>query len=632
MVLHLFQHLRLATSSLALGALLLGSAALCTTSTAHAREVAAITAAAAPTQDDTGWQDGGDYIPMGDPAAKRDLPERAIKIWWPSYPPTLRTDGPDSNLVQTRTVHNLMYESLVGIDPNTEEFVPTLAKQWRIETDYEKGRQTFSFKLNPAARFSNGKPVTAEDVHASWWHMTQEDRRDPSNVLVFSQFEEPVIVDEHTVKVSTNKLNWRLFLYFSGMKIFPKEFIKIPGDEYIEKYNWAFIPGSGPYVMKDGGMKEGESLILTRRADWWAENERWGKNTYNFGKVKCVVVRDRELLYQKFLADEFDHFRVYKAQRWVEEIPEEGAVKSGWIKQRKIYNESPQGFAGFAFNMRKPPFDDLRVRKAWAHLFNRERLIEKLFFNEYEMIDSYFPGRDWGNGEKNPKIRFDPDLAEELLWEAGYKERDDDGYLVNEAGERLEVTLTYGAQGWERIWLVVRDDYEDAGIKLNLKLIDPASLIKKIGERQFKVHFQSWGAMLFPNPRTAWSSELADKLSNNNIPGFKNAEVDKLLEEYDVIFDRARQKEIVRRIDELLFEQMPYALAWYGPFERILYWDRFGHPEKFWSRIGDDPDEQILAYWWWDKEKIERLDKARKAGTDLPQGDVVQRPWAAAGN
>jgi microcin C transport system substrate-binding protein len=192
----------------------------------------------------------------------------------------------------------------------------------------------------------------------------------------------------------------------------------------------------------------------------------------------------------------------------------------------------------------------------------------------------------------------------------------------------LSITLVYGAPSWQRIWLVVKEDYEKAGIELKLKEIDYATLLKNIGERNFSIHFQSWGALLFPNPRTSWQSDLADKTHNNNIPGFKNAEVDKLLELYDVTFDRQKQKEITRKIDELVFQEHPYALGWYANYQRVLFWDRFGHPEKWWSRIGDDPDEQILAYWWFDPAKIERLENARKNGEKLPQGQVEHRPWA----
>jgi microcin C transport system substrate-binding protein len=339
-------------------------------------------------------------------------------------------------------------------------------------------------------------------VHASWWHKVSEDRKDPSNSLVYGQFDEPTIVDERTIKVTTKKMNWRLFLYFGGIQVMPEQYVKISGDEYIRKYDWEFIPGSGPYVMDMDQLKKGESLEMVRRSDWWAEEHdvKWARNTYNFHRIKCVVVRDRELLYEKFKADEFDHFRVGRAQRWVEEIPKEKIVQNGWVKRRKIFNQAPNGFSGIVFNMRKPPFNDKNVRLAFAHLFNREKLIDKLFFNQYEMIDSYFPGRDWGNADKNKKIRFDPQMAEEYLFDAGYMDRDDDGFLIGPDGKRLSITLVYGAPSWQRIWLVVKEDYEKAGIELKLKEIDYATLLKNIGERNFSIHFQSWGALLFPQP------------------------------------------------------------------------------------------------------------------------------------
>ncbi len=80
--------------------------------------------------------------------------------------------------------------------------------------------------------------------------------------------------------------------------------------------------------------------------------------------------------------------------------------------------------------MRKPPFNDKRVRMAFTYLFNREALMEKLFHNEYDYTNSFFPGRDWGSGDENEQSEYDPDFAQELLAEAGYKTRNADGYLV----------------------------------------------------------------------------------------------------------------------------------------------------------------------------------------------------------
>ena len=585
---------------------------------------------AAPADDvNDGWLTATDYPPIGDPRAKR-VPGSTFRISWPYFPPTLRTDGPSSNLVQTRTIHSLMFETLVGIHPETEEFIPSLASHWKIETDKENNRQTFWFRIDPRARWADGSAVTANDVAKTYWHMIQEDRNDPSNAMTYSEgFHPPEVVDERTIKVTTKKLNWRLFLYFSGMRIFPAKYIGIPGEQFLEDYNWKFMMGSGPYhLAKPEHIKKGDSLIITRRKDWWSENDPGSKNLYNFDRIKFLVVRDRELEFEMFKKGELDHFRVQRAQRWVEDIPQEELVQKGWVKRRKVYNQAPQGFSGFAFNMREKPFDDKRVRLAFSYLFNRERLMKKLFFNEYDYIDSYFPGRDWGNAEENPKIRFDPDRAAELLDEAGYQDYDDDGYLVNSEGKRLEITLTYGAQAWERIWLVVKPAYEEAGIKFNLKLIDGATLIKNVSDRQFNIHFQSWGALLFPNPETSWRSSLADKKANNNLPGFKNERVDELCARYNEIFDRTEQKKITREIDSIVFNEHPYALGWYANFHRILYWDQFGHPDTYFTRIGQDPEDDMIMTWWIDSGQENALKAAQEAGSKLPQGTVEHRPWA----
>ncbi len=605
-----------------------GSAALPRSLGGSERLEALAEKALAKAMREEGWQNGGDYPPLGDPRAQRVVKDRPLRSVWRSFPPTLRAQGPNSRLTTISTLHNLQYESLIQIHSNTEAFIPMLAKEWKIETDLENSQQTFWFRIDERAHFSDGSPVTAEDIKANWWHRVKEDRNDPSNHMTFFEgYHEPVVVDEYTVKVTTKKLNWRLFLYFGGMLIYPKRFIDVPGEEFIKGYNWKFMPGSGPYRLAENGIKKGEYITLERRHDWWAEDETWAKWTFNFETLKFVVIREQELEYEKFKAGELDYYIVSRAQRWVQEIPKEEIIQKGWVQRRKIFNKSPQGFGGLCFNMRKWPFSDKRVRLAFAHLFNRERLNEKLFYNQYELIDSYFPGRDWGNPEGNPKIRFDPDKAEELLWAAGFKDRNDDGYLVDEKGRVLEVTLQYAYQSWERIWLVVKEDYEDAGIRFNLKLIDPSTLIKNVWERNFSIVFWSWTGLLFPNPETSWRSSLADKTQNNNLPGFKSQEVDELLKRYNVVLDREEQKKIIRKVDSLIFKEYPYALGWYANYDRILYWRKFGHPESYFSKIGDLPQAQVMAFWWFDPEKEKELEEARRNGASLPQGPEEVRYW-----
>lgn len=577
--------------------------------------------------DPKGWSTNTSYKPFGDPKAKRDVKDPFV-LRWETFPPTLRCEGPNSNLLSMQTIQTLIYETLIQLDPETDEFIPMLADHWKIENDEKANSQTFWFHLNERAKFADGSPVTAEDVAATFWHRTQEDRDDPSSVMTFNEgFHAPEVVDSHTIKVKTKELNWRLFIYFGGMYVYPAKEIKIPGKKYLEDYNWKFITGSGPYVMKDEDLKKGESLMVTRRHDWWAESENWAKNTNNFEKVKAVILRDEELYYQTFKKGDLDHFVVTRAQKWVQEYPKEDVIQKGWVKRRKVFNKAPRGFMGLAFNMRQKPFDDKRVRLAFSYLFNREELMEKLFFDEYEFLNSYEPGRDWGNEEENELITYDPEKAAQLLAEVGYKTRDKDGFLVDKDGKRLTVMLELGSPAYERIFLVVQKFYKAAGVDLQLSTIDGSTLMKKVSERQFSLTFQSWGGLLFPNPETSWRSSLADQNDNNNITGFKNARVDELCKKYNLVTDRAEQKKITREIDKIVYDEHPYALGWFARYERVLYWDKFGHPPEYFTKTGLDPESDMINRWWWDQDRIAALEDAKKNGKTLEQGEVDVKPW-----
>lgn len=565
-----------------------------------------------------GWETNKNFPIIGSPKAVKG---GTLRYFWPSFPPTLRTEGPNSNLSTTGELHGLIYESLVGLHPETMEYMPGLADYWKTSAD----KRTFYFHINPKARWADGSPVTADDVVATWEFRVRDDIKDPYSKMIWDgSFEKPVAVSKSVVSVHTKKLHWRLFLYFGGMTIYPaKEMRNLTGEKYLEDYNWKLQMGSGPYELKAEDIKNQQSITLTRRKDYWGKDERGTTGLYNFDKLTWQVILDEDLAFEKFKKGELDYYVVSKAQRWSEETGFE-KVKKGWIQKRKIFTNTPQGFGGFVFNMRKPPFNDRNVRKAFSYLFNRERLIEKLFFNAYSFIDSYFPGGIWENPE-NPKIRYNPRMARLLLARAGWDHRNKDGWLEKD-GKIFEITLEYGSAGMDRIFKVVQEDLKRGGIKMNLKLIDPGTLMKKVSERNFTLHFQNWGALTFPNPENSWGSKLADKNDNNNLPGFKNAEVDKLCKEYDLAFDRATQKRLIQRIDGLIFRAHPYALGWTSNFSRVLYYNKFGHPEKYFSKTGDYRD--IKTMWWLDQDKEKALDEAIKNNTSLPVGVTDQRPWA----
>jgi microcin C transport system substrate-binding protein len=565
----------------------------------------------------SGWETNGDFDLIGDPRAVKGGVFRQHLL---DFPANLRIAGPESNTQLNYMIQPLAWETLLNLHPATLEWMPGLATHWQISED----RLTFRYRINPNARFSDGQPVTAGDVVASWAFLMDETLQDPSARLVYSKFERPVAESKYIVRVKSRDLNWRNFLYFSGsMYILPAHVLKtINGATYLKEYNYKLLPGSGAYTVREADIAKGQSVTIRRRSDYWADKHRRNVGLNNFDEIREIVVRDENLAFEMFKRGDIDQYSVNVSRRWVEELNFD-RVQRGLIQKRKVYNENPVGFQGLAFNTRREPWTDKRVRQALAHLMNRELMIEKLFFKEYEPQNSYYAASVYENSN-NPKMTYDPQRALQLLGEAGWNQRDAQGRLVKN-GRPLTMELLYASQSSEPYLTVYQEDLRKVGIGLNLRLVTPETLFQLAMQRRFDLVSLAWGGLLFPNPETSFHSRLADVPNNNNVTGFKNARVDQLLDIYDREFDQKKRVEIIREIDGILANEHHYILQWTAPFHRIAYWNRFGHPEGYLTRVGDEGD--IPGLWWFDPPKDQRLTEAMRGGPALASAPVDVTYW-----
>jgi microcin C transport system substrate-binding protein len=500
-----------------------------------------------------------------------------------------------------------------------------LATHWQISED----RSTYRFRIDPNARWADGEPVTADDVVATWSFYMDKGLQAPMSELVYSKFDKPVAQSKYLVSVKSQVENWRNFLYFAAsMQILPAHILQdVDGAKYLADYNFKLLPGTGPYRVDEADIDKGNSITIRRRNDYWAANVRRNVGLNNFDEVREVVVRDRKLIFEMFKKGDLDYYFVNISREWVEELNFD-RVQRGLIQKRKIFNDNPSGVAGLAFNTRKQPFTDLRVRKALTLLQNRKVLIERLFFNEYVPQNSYYSGGLYEN-PSNPKNEYDPQAALQLLAEAGWSSRDNQGRLVKD-GQPLVLELLYSDKGSETWMTIYQEDLSKVGIGLNLRFVTPETLFKLVMERNFDFVSLAWGGLLFPNPETSYASSLADQPDTNNITGFKSARVDELLGEYDREFDQQKRVAIIREIDGILASSYEYILGWDAPFNRIAYWNKFGHPEGYVSRIGDYRD--MVTMWWIDAQRDAELKRA--LGDDsvsLPVGATEVRYWPEYG-
>ena len=565
----------------------------------------------------TGWETSTDFDFIGDPrAVKGGLLRDEI----PDFPGTLRMEGPEANTQFNFEIEAMCYESLLGLHPTSLKYMPSLATHWQISPD----KLTYRFRINPNAKFSDGTPVTSDDVVASYDFRMDKTLQAPMDQLIFGKINRPVAESKYIVRVQSKQVNWRTFLYFSGMLVFPAHVLKtMNGDKYLKEYNFKILPGSGPYIILDSDIAKGESIIVRRRKDYWAASARANIGMNNFDQLRFDVVRDDNLAFEKFKKGEMDIFQVARARQWVEETDFE-SVQRGLVQKRKIFNNYPQGITGFALNTRKPPLDDIRVRKALTLLLDRRQLLEKIMFNQYEPENSYNPQTPYENPD-NPKNEYDPQQALKLLADAGWNSRDSQGRLVK-GGSPLQIEVLYDTKTFEPHLTVYQEDLRKVGISLNLRLITPETQFQMVNERHFQMTIMAWSGQVFPDFESQFDSTLADVNNTNNITGFKNARVDEILAAYDKMFDLQDRIRAIREMDGILANAYQYILLWDAPYYRVLYLNKFGAPPGYLTRTGDY--YSIHQMWWIDPEKEAQLQNAmRNSSMKLPVGPTEDRYW-----
>jgi microcin C transport system substrate-binding protein len=568
-----------------------------------------------------GWETNTDYDLIGDPRAVKGGTFREYQL---SFPNTLRIDGPEANTALNGMIGAMVYETLLSLHPTTLGYIPALATHWQVSAD----GGSYRFRIDPNARWADGQPVTADDVVATWSFYVDKGLQAPMTELTYAKFEKPVAESKYIVSVKSQVQNWRNFLYFSAsMQILPAHFLKdIDGAKYLSDYNFKLLPGTGPYRVDEADVVKGNRLTLRRRTDYWAANVRRNIGVNNFDEIRETVVRDQTLAFEQFKKGDIDSYPVNISREWVEELNFD-RVQRGLIQKRKIFNDNPVGTQGLAFNTRREPFSDLRVRKALALLLDRQKLIERLFFNEYVPLNTYHGGIY--ENPNNPTNEHDPQAALELLADAGWNSRDAQGRLVKN-GRPLTIELLYSDPGSERWLTIYQQDLNQVGIGFNLRLVTPETRFTLMMDRNFDVVSAGWTGLTFPNPETQFSSSLADAPNNNNVTGFKNARVDELLGAYDREFDPQQRIAIIQEIDGIVADSYEYVLEWAGPFHRVAYWNKFGHPEGYLSRVGDYRDMPSL--WWVDPQKDAELRRALGDNSvNLPVGTTEVRYWTEYG-
>lgn len=527
-----------------------------------------------------------------------------IAIFAGQYPKSLNYYLDNNSF--TVEVFGAMYENLLSMHPISLEYEPGLASSWIISDD----KKTFTFTLDKKARWSDGRPITAHDV--KW---TFDTILDPKNLtgphkVSLERFESPQVLDTHVIRFQAKDVHWLNLGAAGGFHILPKHAFE---NMDFNKINFEFPVVSGLYRIDT--IKEGLFVTLKRRQDWWNKDAQSSQYTGNFDILKFKFYAERENAFEAFKKGQIDLYPIYTSRIWVKESQSD-KISNSWIVKQKIFNKNPIGFQGFAMNMRKPPFDDIRVRKAMAHLLDRPKMNSTLMYNQYFLHKSYY--EDLYDNEHpcpNELVAFDKTAARKLLHEAGYRVNPETGYLERDGVKFSFKFLTRSASS-DKFLAIYAEDLKDVGIELIIDRKDWAAWARDMDEFNYEMTWAAWGAGVFKNPESMWASKEADRKSGNNITGFKHETVDQLIEKQKSIFDINKRNAIYRQIDKIIYDAHPYVLLWNIDYTRLLYWNKFGTPDTVLSKYGDETS--AYWYWWIDEYSEADLEEAMSSGLPLP--------------
>jgi microcin C transport system substrate-binding protein len=520
----------------------------------------------------------------------------------------------------------LVYETLMQDSLEEPSTSYGLIAEW---ASYPPDFSSVTFKLRHEARWQDGTPITPEDVVYS---LQVNKAANPRMALYYKNVAKSEATGPNQVTFTFDvKGNRELPMIMGQLTILPKHYwtAKDANGNQRDPLKTTLEPplGSGPYRIKQ--VTPGRTISYERVPDYWGKDLPVNRGQWNFDEIRFDYYRDETVAFEGFKAGNLDYWQEGSAKNWATAY-DFAAVRDGLIKRQEVETERSQPMQCFVFNLRRPQFQDRRVRQAFTLAFDFEWANKNLFFGQYARVASYFQGSELAapaglpqgreleilNEVKdqvppevftavhtNPLNNGPDDLrgnlrkAVQLLKDAGYEVKD--GVLVNtKTGQQLSVEFLLVSPLFERIVQPYIDNLQRLGIKATLRMVDSAQYTRRLNVFDYDIVVGNFAQSNSPGneQRDFWGSEAAGREGSQNLIGINDPSIDKLVDH--VIFAKSREELVAatNALDRVLLWNDFVVPQWFSPKVRIAYWNRYGQPAKL---PGLTPG--FMQVWWFDK-------------------------------
>lgn len=524
-----------------------------------------------------------------------------------------------------------------------------LAKDAEVADD----RSSVTFYLRPEAKFSDGTPVTADDVVFSF--ETLKTKGHPQFGFALKDVVNVEALDSATVKYTfTGDLTRDLPMEVAQLPVLSKAYYT---SQPFDKTSLDPPLGSGPY--KIAKFKPGTFVAYQRREDYWGKDLPVNRGRYNFDTIRYEYFRDRTSELENLKSGNYDLREEFTSKDWATayDIP---AVKEGRLKKRILKDSSPSGAQGFFLNTRRKKFQDPRVRKALDLAFDFEWSNKNLFFGLYTRTASFFENSDMkatgkpsadelallepfrdklpaavfeepyappktdGSGNIRANLQQATKLFKDAGWsvvqEADKAAKEDCGFfcrlfgggnsgatrnvLRNDKGETFDVEFLIADSSFERVIAPYIKNLNAIGVQATIRRVDPAQYQRRVKSFDFDIVTQRYVMRLTPGVelKNYWSANAATADGSFNLAGISDPVVDALIDKVMAAKSRQELVTAARAIDRVLRAGHYWVPHWYKASHNVAHWDRFSWPAK-----KPDYTRGVIDRWWFDTAKADAL-------------------------
>lgn len=498
--------------------------------------------------------------------------------------------------------------------------------------EYPEDQSWVIFNMRPEARFSDGTPVTADDVAFTYELFLNEGLA--SYRAILGQIVTGVeILGPHRVKYSfaDDASRRDAIPIVGGLPVKSKAWFEKTGAKLDESRMEPAI-GSGPYVLDSYDINK--RITYKRNPDYWGNDLPFNKGRANFDTIRVEYFADSNAAFEGFKSGAYTFRQENSSKSWATayDFP---ALDEGHVIKTLLPDGGMATGQSYVMNLRRDKFDDIRVRQAVGLLFNFEWSNESLFYGQYARINSFWENSELaaagmpsdaelallepiadllpagvidgeavmapvsGNRTLDRKnLRKASALLDEAGWTVG-----DDGLRRNAAGETLTIEIIEDSPTFDRVHLPFIDNLKAAGIDAIYSRIDPAQMTDRSRNYDFDMMVDQFPMSLEPSSglKQYFGSETSDQSVFNSM-GLKSEAVDTLIEHVMNAQNKAELATSVKALDRTLRAYYFWVPQWFNDAYRVAYWDMYEHPETLPPfALGN------LDFWWYNAEKAADL-------------------------